>query len=39
MVKLLQYVMDIQRLRELQNFYCHLLEIRDVSRISFLAHN
>lgn len=30
MVKFLQYVVDIQRLRELQNFYHYLLEIQDV---------
>ena len=30
MVKLIQYVVDIQRLRELQSFYFYLLEIRDV---------
>jgi hypothetical protein len=30
MVKFIQYVVDIQRLRELQNFYHYLLEIHDV---------
>jgi hypothetical protein len=30
MIKFIQYVVDIQRLHELQNFYYHLLEIREV---------
>jgi Autophagy protein ATG9 len=30
MIKFIQYVVDIQRLRELQSFYYHLLEIREV---------
>lgn len=35
MIKLFQYVVDLQRLRELQNFYYYLLEIRDVTSISW----
>jgi autophagy-related protein 9 len=31
MIKLIQYIVDIQRLLELQNFYYYLLEIREVS--------
>ena len=38
-MKLLQYVVDIQRLRELQNFYVYLLDIRDVAHSSFVAHS
>jgi autophagy-related protein 9 len=31
-IKLIQYVVDIQRLLELQNFYHYLLEIREVQQ-------
>jgi hypothetical protein len=30
MIKFIQYLVDIQRLAELQNFYHYLLEIQDV---------
>ena len=38
MIKLLQYIVDLQRLRELQNFYYYLLEIRDVE-LNFCSHS